>query len=127
MKRKIILLSLAVIVPFSSLLFFSVNFDTDKITIYQLIYIALYTLIAFLHLFIITKIDPALQKLIKKRALLFISRLITLVLVGVFIYLFEYTINLIWQNRVMSIGLLLMLLPTITVFVGIVLYDEKNE
>ncbi len=127
MNRKILILILSVILFFTLSLFYSINFELDEITIYQIIYISLFTVVAFSHSFIITIIDPALKKQIKRRFLLLLSRSIILLLVGVFIYLFEYAINHILQDRVSSLGLLLMLIPTITVFVGIVLCSEKTN
>lgn len=126
MKRKIHILILSVIVFFASFLFLSVNFQVENITIYQIIYISLFTVIVFSHSFIITRIDPALQKLIKSRFFLFLSRLITFSIVGVFICLFEYLTKLILLHEVKFLGLLMMLIPTITVFVGISLGDMRK-
>lgn len=123
MRRKILILSLSLIVFFILLLCFSVNFEADNITIFQIIYIALFTLIVFSQSYIILKFDPALQKRIQKRRLLILTRIVILVSFGVFIYLFEYSAKLLWQDKLISLGLFLMLLPTIIMFVVLVLLD----
>ena len=123
MRRKILILSLSSIVFFTLLMCFSVNFEADNITIFQIIYTAFFTLIVFSQSYIILKYDPALQKRIHKRRLLILTRIVILVSFGVFIYLFEYFAKLLWQDKLISIGLFLMLLPTTIMFVVLVLLD----
>jgi len=126
-KKKTLVLSLSLIIFFSLSLFLSVNFKAENITGFQIIYIALFTLIAFSHIFIITKIDPVLQKKINKKHLIVLARIIILVFVGTLIYLYEYASQFLGQNRIMSLGLFIMLIPTITVFVGMVLLVDQDK
>ncbi|TVQ94812.1 MAG: hypothetical protein EA393_00435 [Bacteroidetes bacterium] len=62
-----------------------------------------------------------------KRHLLVLARIIILVFVGALIYLYEHASQFLGQNRLMSLGLFIMLIPTITVFVGMVLLVDQDK
>jgi hypothetical protein len=123
MRKKILIFSFFLIVYFTFSLAYSVDFESDNVTIFQIFYIALLALIVFSQSYIILKLDPLLQKCIRKKHLLIMARTVIIVSFGAFIYLYDFTTKLLWQDKLMTLDLFFMLLPTIIMFTVLVLLE----